>query len=56
MVGLGSGVIAIAAGENHTCALLNDGARCWGNGTDGQLGHGSEANSPVPVPVSPWAE
>ncbi|HYH59413.1 MAG TPA: hypothetical protein VD790_09370 [Thermoleophilaceae bacterium] len=30
----------IAAGNAHTCALLDDGAvRCWGNGGNGQLGY-----------------
>lgn len=31
--------IALAAGQNHTCALTNLGAiRCWGSNTKGQLG------------------
>jgi hypothetical protein len=34
-----SGVSSLAAGRNHTCALLATGAvRCWGDGTAGQLG------------------
>ncbi len=33
---------AIAAGEDHTCALLDNGTvRCWGNGTQGRLGYGN---------------
>lgn len=36
-------VIAIAAGGNHSCALFDDGTlKCWGCGTFGQLGYGSE--------------
>ena len=31
---------AIAAGNNHTCAILdNDTVRCWGSGAFGQLGY-----------------
>jgi hypothetical protein len=42
-VDLGSGVTATAvvAGGTHTCALLSSGAaKCWGNGSWGQLGLG----------------
>ena len=36
---------AIAAGDFHTCAILDDGSmRCWGFGTSGQLGNGATAN------------
>ena len=34
-----SGVTQIAAGGNHTCALLGDGTvQCWGDNSDGALG------------------
>ena len=36
---------AIAAGELHTCAILDDGSvRCWGYGGDGRLGYGNTRN------------
>ena len=52
--GLTKGV-AIAAGSEHTCALLSTGAaKCWGNNLYGQLGdnRASGATSNVPVDVS----
>jgi len=42
-VDLGTGKTAtqIAAGNTHTCALLNDGTvKCWGNPANGRLGQG----------------
>jgi alpha-tubulin suppressor-like RCC1 family protein len=41
--------VAITAGENQTCALLQQGAlRCWGDNLFGQLGDGNEVNSSLP--------
>jgi alpha-tubulin suppressor-like RCC1 family protein len=38
----GHTVRAVAAGDYHTCAILDDGSvRCWGFGADGRLGYGS---------------
>ncbi|MHB8513293.1 MAG: RCC1 domain-containing protein, partial [Actinomycetota bacterium] len=47
------GIVAIAAGGNHSLALQADGtAIAWGYNGDGELGNGSTTNSSVPVTVS----
>jgi hypothetical protein len=41
-VDIGGKVVQLAAGEAHTCALLDTGAvRCWGQGEEGRLGYGN---------------
>ncbi len=41
-IDLGGAAVQVAAGDRHTCALLDTGTvRCWGRGADGQLGYGN---------------
>lgn len=54
VVGLGSGVAAVAAGGLHTCALTTgESVQCWGFNFNGQVGDGTDGNiRTMPVDVS----
>lgn len=44
--------VALSVGQLHACGLTATGdAWCWGDGSDGELGSGRTAISPVPVKV-----
>jgi alpha-tubulin suppressor-like RCC1 family protein len=44
-IGTGRTAVAIAAGKNHNCAILdNSSIKCWGANTSGQLGIGDTVN------------
>ena len=44
------GIVDICAGNQHTCAVQADGrVLCWGDGSNQQLGHGSNGRAMRPV-------
>ncbi|RZQ62283.1 RCC1 domain-containing protein [Amycolatopsis suaedae] len=49
-----TGATTVTVRRGHSCAVTapDDQARCWGYGVNGQLGNGTPAAGPVPVPVS----
>ncbi len=48
-LGTGRTAKAVALGDGHTCALLDNGSvKCWGRNNEGQLGDGSTVNKTAP--------
>jgi alpha-tubulin suppressor-like RCC1 family protein len=48
--GGGKGVSAIDAGDDHVCAIVHGGLKCWGDNRMGQTGNG-QLMTPITVPV-----
>ena len=54
-VNLGSGrtAVSVSPGQDHTCAILDNGAvSCWGIGSSGQLGNGATSSTAIPMLTS----
>src|SRR5436190_11947081 len=50
--GLGSGMLGVAAGHIHSCAIsATDRIKCWGDNARGQLGDGTTTRRLTPVEV-----
>ncbi|WP_146981375.1 RCC1 domain-containing protein [Lujinxingia vulgaris] len=54
--GLDAGVTLVSAGGHHTCALHNGVVKCFGNNSQGQLGHdqnlGQDTHNPTPTAIA----
>ena len=45
-LGAGRTALAVSTAGNHTCVILDTGAvKCWGKGTEGQLGYGNTSDA-----------
>jgi alpha-tubulin suppressor-like RCC1 family protein len=45
-------VTQLALGGNHSCAIQNGGAWCWGDNHNGQVGNGNTTDADTPVQVT----
>ena len=55
-LGTGRTAVAVAAGDHHTCAILDNGdLKCWGRDNYGQLGDGgsnTDTNAPSSTAIN----
>ncbi|CAB5514524.1 RCC1 domain-containing protein [Achromobacter xylosoxidans] len=51
VVGMASGVTAVAVGGTNTCAIQSGGLKCWGYNGAGQLADGTTQSSRVPLSI-----
>ena len=51
VTGLTTGVTQISAGRDHSCAVVDGAAKCWGSGGSGQLGDNTATRRTTPVQV-----
>ena len=55
-LGTGRTAVAVAAGDHHTCAILDNGdLKCWGRDSQGQLGDGgsnTDTNAPSSTAIN----
>ena len=49
VIQVASNVTAVSAGKFHSCAVVNGGVQCWGEGDYGKLGNNSGNQSATPV-------
>ena len=52
-LGTGRSAVAISSGDDHTCAILDNGSvACWGEGMYGRLGNGETSSQSTPTLTS----
>ena len=45
-------VQVVSVGSQHSCAVVDGAAKCWGDNTSGKLGNGTTISSSAPVQVT----
>ena len=50
--GITSGATSLSVGVHYACAVVAGAAKCWGDGSSGELGNGADNESDVPAQVT----